>query len=147
MLVTFSITSTAIHCDHVGRATITGTWQNLPQAMTARRLQRTACWHTRLQVIRQTMSCRPLIRSDLDLRSTSPSSTTRSWTRLTAPADWQRLHSMMRLPSLTRWVRSRTRTRRSSCSCCETTSRCGHQICRLMMASCTPFLIRRVYLT
>merc|ERR1712032_1752158 len=40
-------------------------------------------------------------------------------------ARWPRRHSTAPSPSWTRSTRKATRTRRSSCSCCETTSRCG----------------------
>jgi len=122
---------------YVGRATITDTWQNSLQATTARKLRKTACWHTRLQAIQQTTSCRQLIQLDLVLRSTSLFSTMRSWTRQTAPVDWQRLHLTTQLPSWTHWVRNHTKTRHWSCSCWETTWHCGRQTCRLMTASST----------
>jgi hypothetical protein len=40
--------------------------------------------------------------------------------------------------SWTRWGRSRTRTARSSCSSCATTSRCGRPTCRSATGPCRP---------
>lgn len=57
-------------------------------------------------------------------------STTKSWTARTARAGWRRRPSTTPSPSWTRSPRSRTRTPRSSCSCCATTSRSGPPTCR-----------------
>lgn len=72
-------------------------------------------------------------------------STTKSWTARTARVGLRRQLSTTPSPSWTRCPRRATRTPPSSCSCCETISRCGPPTCKATANLVTHFIIILTY--